>query len=153
MVDHCPFWLPQVCREWRKFFLIWAKLQRQRWKRRCPLPESGNTHRLPLTKQSWLGNGPQKSMLTVCQGLGGSFTICNGWGELSRLVAWHGMHRCTISSTVLSILGSQIFSLRSRFVFTIPWWPSWASSIAFLRKLWGSTNLDPRRIKGRCQQR
>ena len=61
-------------------------------------------------RYSPVGNGPQKSIWTVCQGSGGNGDIWRGSGWSPELLAWQAMHLPNFYFTLSSILGNQIFS-------------------------------------------
>ena len=61
-------------------------------------------------RYSPVGNGPQKSIWTVCQGSDGNGNIWRGSGWSPELLAWQAMHLSNFYFTLSSILGNQIFS-------------------------------------------
>ena len=101
---------------------------------------------MATNKYSPEGKGPQKSMWTVCQGSGGKGDIWRGSGWLLGPLTWHAMQFLIILCTVSSIPGNQIFSRRSCFVFTRPWWPSCAIDTALSRRAAGTTIRLSRRM-------
>ena len=82
-------------------------------------------------RYSPVGNEPQKSICTVCHGVGGSANIWSGSGWVSVLFAWQAWQTSILLFASWSILGNQTFSLSSCLVFMSPWCPSWAIEIAF----------------------
>ena len=97
-------------------------------------------------KYSPEGKGPQMSMWTVWQESGGKGDIWRGSGWLLGPLAWHAMQFLIILWAVSSIPGNRIFSQRSCFVFTRPWWPSCAIDTALLRRAAGMTIWLSRRM-------
>jgi len=95
-------------------------------------------------KSLWEGHCPSLSSLKSIYGSGGNGDICRRSGWLLWLFAWHALNLSKICLTLLSIPGNQIFSWSNCFVFTRPWYPSWAIETVFsLRVLDITMRLPP----------
>ena len=86
---------------------------------------SGNREYASMaTILSPVGKEPQKSMWTMCHGVGGNGDICSGSGFVMGPLAWQAKQPFCSVSTSWSILGNHIFYLSICFVLTRPWCPS-----------------------------
>ena len=88
------------------------------------------------------GNGPRKSIFTVCHGLGGNRVGCNGAGGFGSLTSWQGKQELINSSVNLSMFGNQVFSLMRDLVLLLLRlkWPWCAVFKALFRSDFGNTS-------------
>ena len=94
-----------------------------------------------------VGGGPKMSMAQSCQAPEGDKVLVIGSGLLNLLFTWHPWQVLQSRSASLSIPGHQTFMRNILFVFTIPWWPSCASSNTRLRNSLGMMMRVPRSSK------
>lgn len=95
-------------------------------------------------RRPWCPVTSQKSKLSFFQGPLGKGCHGSGSQEGLGVATWQGTQHFTMESTRLSVLGKHTFKHNRLLVFTSPWWPLWANSIARFLSASGITVRLPR---------